>query len=224
MSGAGTWYAVRTMPGAQQPKREYWAEDAPKTRRGYRIRSAIASEHSAVELALTDAGFTFYMPAEFSVVRNRHKKGVYELRRFALFKGYIFVEIHDDDWWRLAEVPGIRGVVANCGKPFAIDVWRDLHRLRLFEINSRAAAEAKAASLNTAEQRLARETRKVVMRAAKKKLSPGRKVKLIWGDKIGREATVQAWEDAGQVRILLQSLEAAEETVSVPYEHLRATG
>jgi len=69
------WYAVRTLPGAQQPKREYWPEDAPKTRKGYRIRSGIASDHSAVELALKDAGFTYYMPVEFAVVRNRHKKG-----------------------------------------------------------------------------------------------------------------------------------------------------
>jgi transcription antitermination factor NusG len=217
-----TWFAVRTLPGAQQPKREYWTEDAERTRKGYRIRSGVSADYSAVELALKDAGFTYYMPVEFAVVRNRHKKGSYELRRFALLKGYLFVgDMEDRDWPRLTEVPGIRGVVASGGKAFSVNTM-DLHRLRMYEARSRAEAEAKATSLSGAEDRLVREKRKFIARSARKKLFPGRDVKLIWGDKVGREATVQAWDDQDKVRIILKSLDDAPETITVPYEFLRA--
>lgn len=222
------WYAVRTSPGAQQPKREYWPETSESSKKGYRIVSGIASDYSAVELALKDAGFTYYMPVEFSAVRNRQKRGVYELRRFALLKGYLFVtDLKDEDWPRLVGgcgkkgVPGIQGVVANCGKAFSISAM-DLFRLRMFEQKSRAEAHAKAASLSRAEERLARDKRKVIIRGARKKLFPGRDVKLIWGDKAGREATVQAWDDQDNVKVLLQSLDAAAETITVPYEFLKA--
>lgn len=219
-----TWYAIRTAPGSQQPKREYWPETAEGSKKGYRIVSGVASDYSAVELALKDAGFTYYMPAEFSVVRNRHKSGLYELRRFALMKGYLFVcELTDGDWSRLSKIPGVQGVVANCGKPFAISPL-DLFRLRMFEANSRREAEAKAASLCNAEERLIREHKKVASRGARKKLFPGREVKLIWGNKMGREATVQAWEDQENVRVLLGNLDAADETIVVPYEFLKAAG
>lgn len=230
------WYAIRTYPGAQQPKREYWTETENENgnpvggKKGYRIISGIASDHSAVELALKGAGFTYYMPAEFAVVRNRHKPGLYELRRFALLKGYLFVaDLADGDWPRLVGapgipgVPGIQGVVANCGTPFAISPM-DLFRLRMFEQNSRAEAQAKADSLSKAEERLSREKRKLIARNARKKLHPGREVKLIWGDKAGRDATVQAWADQENVNVILASLDAAQETITVPYEFLKAVG
>jgi len=222
-----TWYAVRTLPGAQQPKREYWTESENedgkpvRSKKGYRVVSGVASDHSAVELALEDAGFTHYMPVEFMAVRNRRKQGIYELRRFALLKGYLFVEIADGDWMRLYDVSGIRGVVLNAGKPFSISAL-DLFRLRMYEQNSRAVAQAKADSLSKAGERLAREQRKAVVKGARKKLFPGREVKLIWGDKAGRDATVQAWEDQDNVRVLLNSLEAATETITVPFEFLKA--
>lgn len=222
-----TWYAVRTKPGAQMPKREYWPETNERSRKGYRLVSGVASDHSAVELALKDAGFTFYMPVEFSAVRNRHKSGLYELRRFALLPGYLFVsELKDGDWPRLVGapgitgVPGIGGVVANCGKPFAISSM-DLFRLRMFEQKSRAEAQARADSLSRSVERLTREKRKIVVRGARKKLFPSREVKLIWGDKVGRDATVQAWDDQDNVKVLLQSLDAAAETITVPFEFLK---
>lgn len=225
-----TWYAIRTSPGAQRPKREYWTESENEDgrpvggKKGYRIVSGIASDHSAVELALRDAGFTYYMPVEFATVRNRNKPGLYELRRFALLKGYLFVsEIADGDWPRLTAVPGIQGAVANCGRPFAISTM-DLFRLRMFEQNSRDEAQKRAESLRRGEERQVREIKKLAARGARKKLFPGRDVKLIWGDKVGREATVQAWEDQDNVRVLLQSLDAAEETITVPYEYLKAAG
>jgi hypothetical protein len=43
----------------------------------------------------------------------------------------------------------------------------------------------------------------------------------VWGDRIGREATVQAWEDEDKERVLLDSLEASE-TITVPFEYLKA--
>lgn len=222
-----TWYAVRTLPGAQQPKREYWTETENENgrpvggKKGYRVVSGVASDHSAVELALEDAGFTYFMPAEFVAVRKRQKAGLYELRRFALLKGYMFVEVADEDWLRLYAVPGVRGVVKNCGRPFEISLL-DLHRLRMYEQNSRAVAQAKADSLSKAGERIEREKRKGVVKGAKKKLFPGREVKLIWGDKAGHDATVQAWEDQDRVRVLLNSLEAATETITVPFEFLKA--
>jgi len=225
-----TWYAVRTLPGAQRPKREFWTEIAEHTRRGYRVVSGTASEHSAVELALMDRGFTYYMPTEYSVVRNRHRKGLYEVRRFALLKGYLFVaDLADADWPRLVGapgipgVPGIKGVVANCGKPFAISPM-DLFRLRMFEQHSRAEAENRAAQLSRVEEKLLRERKKLAARGARKKLSAGRDVKLIWGEKVGRAATVQAWEDQETVRVLLRSLDEAEETIVVPYQFLKVAG
>jgi hypothetical protein len=222
-----SWYAIRTAPGAQMPKREYWTEEATRSAKGYRIQSGVASDYSAVELALKDAGFTYYMPAEFSAVRNRRKSGLYEVRRFALMKGYMFVsELQDEDWPRLLGgqgfpgVPGVQGVVSNHNTPFAISSL-DLFRLRMFEQKSRAEAQAKASSLSKAGERLVREQRKVVVRGARKKLFPGREVKLIWGDKVGREATVQAWDDQDNVKVLLQSLDAAAETITVPFEFLK---
>lgn len=216
-----TWYAIRVLPGFQAPHRLRWSE--PNECRGYQIASALDPNRSKVEANLDKAKFTHYMPAEYMAVRNRSKPGLYELRRFALLKGYMFVELADEDWYRLYDVVGVHGVVENCGKPFAISAM-DLFRLRMFEQHSKAAEAAKVESLAGAATRLEREKRKVVIRGARKKLFPGREVKLIWGDKIGREATVQGWNDQDQVRVLLSSLEAATETITVPYEFLKAAG
>ena len=224
-----TWYAVRTLPGAQVPKREYWAikehEDGKPIggKKGYRVVSGVASDYSAVELALKDAGFTYYMPVEFSVVRNRHKKGLYELRRFALLKGYVFVsELEDGDWPRLGSTAGIRDVVMNNGKPYPISTM-DIHRLRMYEQSSRANAVAEAKAKSISEDRQIRNDRKNASKQARKKLFPGREVKVLWGDKVGRDATVQAWQDQDMVRVLISQLDALQETVTVPYEFLKAS-
>lgn len=219
-----TWYAIRTKPGAQQPKREYWPEPSEsalsgKPRgKGYRMASSINPEMSAVESALEAKGFTFYMPAEYLAVRNRKHKGLYELRRFALLKGWMFV--CDPDWAQLMEVTGIQGIASSNGAPCPINAM-DLFRLRMYEANSRAAAEQEAKTLSTVGDRLAREQRKTAIKGAKKKLFPGRPVRLIWGDKVGRDATVQAWQDHDLVKVLLDGLEATE-TVVVPFEYLKA--
>jgi transcription antitermination factor NusG len=223
-----TWYAIRTMPGFQSPHRERWPEPSAsalkgqRRGKGYTLASAIDPSRSKIEANLNEAGLVFYMPAEYVAARNRSKPGLYELRRFALLKGYVFVEmVTDEDWDRLYGVTGIHGVVGNCGKPFAISAI-DLFRLRMFEQSSKASAHAKAESLSKANDRLAREKRKGIIRGARKKLFPGKEVKLIWGDKVGRDATVQAWDDQDQVKILLNSLEATTETITVPFEFLKA--
>lgn len=219
------WYAIRTKPGAQQPKREYWLEPsasalAGETRgKGYSLASSTNPEISAVELALQHNGVTYYMPAEFKAVRNRHHKNLYELRRFALLKGYMFVG--DPDWSKVIGAAGVHSIVTNAGEPFCVSPM-DLFRLRMFEQNNRAVAAAQAKAMTTAEDRKERQKRKDIIRAARKKLFPGREVKLAWGEKTGREATVQAWQDQDQVRVLLRSLEASEETLVVPYEFLKA--
>jgi|GEM_PF-5530367 len=182
----------------------------------------MASDHSAVELALKDAGFTYYMPVEFVAARNRLKPNVYELRRFALLKGYMFVgEMEDRDWPRLAKIPGVQGVVGSGGRPLTINPM-DMFRLRMYEARSRAAAEAQARAKMQGVARLERESRKVAIRGARKKLFPGRSVRLIWGKETGREATVQAWTEQDQITVLLANLNAATETITVPYEYLKA--
>lgn len=220
------WYAIRTMPGFQAPHRERWPEpnasalQGKQRGRGYVVVSAITPDRSKIEANLDDAGFVHYMPAEYLAVRSRKKASVYELRRFALLKGYIFVELTDADWYRLYDVPGVRGAVENCGQPFVIGAL-DLFRLRMYEQNNRAVAVARVESLSRAGERLEREKRKTVIKGARKKLFPGRDVKLIWGGKVGHDATVQAWDDDGHVRVLLGNLEAGE-TITVPFEHLKA--
>lgn len=226
-----SWYAIRTMPGAQMPKREYWpvSEDEEgnplRGKKGYRIVSGANPDYSAVELALKDKGLSFYMPVEYAAVRNRHKKHTYELRRFAMLKGYMFVEAVDDPdcvpWSAAIGVNGVRGFVADySGRPFAISTM-DLHRLRMIEDSSRREAEAKVKSLSTATERIAREQRKTAARGAKRKLFPGRPVKLIWGEHVGRDAVVQSWADQDMVRALLTTLDGASETITVPYEFLK---
>jgi len=220
------WFAITTMPGAQLPQREYWAETTgPGRGKGYRIVSSTNPERSAVELALEGAGFTFYMPAEYAAVRNRHRKGVYELRRFALLKGYAFVtEIEEDDQWsRLLNTPGVRSVIMCDGRPFPISAI-DIFRLRMFEANSRAAAETRARNLTRNEARDGRKNSKKAAKAARQKLFPGRSVKILWGDKVGRDATVAAWHDEEHVRVMIDQLDAAAEAVTLPYEFLRAAG
>lgn len=221
------WYAIRTKPGAQQPWRERWTEpsqsalNGQRRGKGYSIASGVNPEQSVIEAALTAKGLTFYMPAEFAVVRNRRHKGVYELRRFALLKGYVFVELDDKDWQHLDRISGIQGVVANNGQPMVIPSL-DLFRLRMYEQNLRAVAVHKAKTMSTNEGRQDRKERKGIIRSARKKFFPGKSVRLIWGDKVGHDATVQAWTDQDQVKVLLETLDGATETLVYPHEYLKA--
>lgn len=114
-----TWYAVRTKPGAQKPQREYAVEQTVSSR-GYRIVPSLNPNLSAVERALADNGFTFYMPAEKRLIRDRQHTDLWKVRRFALLVGYIFL-LDPHDWLLLSETPGVAGVVRDAsGKPLPI--------------------------------------------------------------------------------------------------------
>jgi len=222
------WYAIRTVPGFQVPVRERWKEPSASALAGvargvgYRMASSVNPECFVIESELARAGFTYYMPAEFMAVRNRNHKNLFELRRFALLKGYTFVtEIDDGDWPKLCAVNGVHSVIADTGgKALPINSV-DIHRLRMYEQNSRAEAKAKITSLTKGEANNARNSRQAIAKAARKKLFPGREAKMIWGDKVGRDATVAAWKDHEHVTVILHGLETAE-SVTVPFEFLKA--
>lgn len=124
----GTWYAIRTAPGSQKPQREYVVEqtalgkDGRPMGKGYRIVPSLDPRWSAIEKALGDAGYTFYMPAEKRLVRDRRHTDLWKVRRFALMVGYVFIQgpfVRD----HLLDVPGVVGIVQNAqGEPLAISL------------------------------------------------------------------------------------------------------
>jgi len=130
-----TWYAVRTAPGSQKPQREYEVEET-KSRKGYRIVPSLNPRESAVERALTQAGFVHYMPAEKRMVRDRLRTDLWKVRRFALLVGYVFIK-EPHDFERLRDVPGVISVVSNAGRPMAIDLM-DILMLRSEEAKAEA--------------------------------------------------------------------------------------
>ena len=136
------WYAIRTAPGAQKPQREYKVETLldddgkPRGKKGYRIVPSLDPNRSAVERALQDNGFVYYMPAEKRLVRDRRHTDLWKVRRFALMVGYMFVR-EPHDWRLLFNTPGVAGVVQNAdGTPLPISIL-DIMAVRAAE----AAAE-----------------------------------------------------------------------------------
>lgn len=129
------WYAIRTVPGAQTPQREYLVEDTSGPK-GYRVVPSLNPNYSAVELALSRAGYSYYMPAEKRLVRDRRHTDLWKVRRFALMVGYIFVrDIGSES--AILDVPGVAGVVKGpSGRPLEIDL-ADILMVRAAE----AAAE-----------------------------------------------------------------------------------
>lgn len=143
MAAEGKWYAVRTIPGSQKPQREFAVEttmldkDGKPRGKGYRIVPSLNPNYSAIELALSKAGFTYYMPAEKRLQRDRLKPYLWKTRRFALMVGYIFVR---DPYSisKLIDVPGVAGLVTDMdGNPHVIDLL-DMLKIRSAE----GAAEA----------------------------------------------------------------------------------
>jgi hypothetical protein len=132
----GNWYAVRTIPGSQKPQREFVTERTERGK-GYRIVPSLNPNYSAIELALSKAGFTYYMPAEKRLQRDRRKPYLWKTRRFALMVGYIFVrDPHSIS--ALLDVPGVAGLVTNMeGRPYVVDLL-DMLKIRSAE----GAAEA----------------------------------------------------------------------------------
>jgi len=128
---ASSWFAIRTVPGAQKPEREY-AVERTRSAKGYRIVASLNPDVSAVERALSNNGFTHYMPAEKRLVRDRRHTDLWKPRRFALMVGYVFV--HDPhDWRLLAETSGVQEIVRDVsGNPYPIDLL-DILRVRTAE-------------------------------------------------------------------------------------------
>lgn len=130
------WYAIRTVPGSQKPQREYEVE-ATRSRKGYRITPKLNPGISAIERALTNAGFVHYMPAEKRLVRDRKHTDLWKPRRFALLVGYVFV-LNPTDFRRLEDVDGVAHVVKDAsGAPLRVDLL-DILQLRQAEAQSEA--------------------------------------------------------------------------------------
>jgi transcription antitermination factor NusG len=137
------WLAVKTVPGSQKPQREFVVEptslgaDGRPRGKGYRIVPSLDPNISAVERALDKAGFTYYMPAEKRLVRDRRHTDLWKVRRFALMVGWLFVHAKVDDATisALLNTPGVDGIVSCAGRPL---------KLTLAEILLVRAAEADA--------------------------------------------------------------------------------
>ncbi|ASP53516.1 hypothetical protein CDO31_04725 [Sinorhizobium meliloti] len=135
------WYAVRTVPGAQKPRREFAVEPTSLDKegrprgKGYRIVPNLNHNICAIERALTENGFDCYMPSEKRLVRDRKHTDLWKVRRFALLVGYVFVRDPHD--WRLLEAtPGVAGVVkAADGSPLPIDIM-DILAVRAAEADA----------------------------------------------------------------------------------------
>lgn len=149
-----SWYAVRTVPGSQKPRREYAIEpttldkDGKPRGKGYRIVPNLDHRISAIERSLTENGFDCYMPSEKRLIRDRKHTDLWKVRRFALLVGYVFVR-DPHDWRVLETTPGVAGIVKGAdGSPLPIDIM-DILAVR--------SAEAEAEVEFDRRQRLARQ-------------------------------------------------------------------
>jgi transcription antitermination factor NusG len=152
-----TWYAIRTAPGAQMPKREFVVETGLPRGKGYRIVPSLNAEVSAIERSLSENGHSHYMPVERKVIRSRTAAHTYTTRRFPLIPGYAFVR-NVIDFEALEAVPGVVEVIRNQGRPFVIP-HNDIDRVREWE---QEAVERCRAHLWKLEQEAKRQTRKAL--------------------------------------------------------------
>lgn len=209
-----TWYAIRTLPGAQLPQREYQVESTEldangKSRgKGYRIVPSLNPHVSAIERALNNNGFIHYMPVEKRHVRDRKKTGIWKGRRFPLLLGYVFVQ-DVEDWPRLADTPGVAGIVGSCGVPLPINIM-DILMLRTME------AEAEAQFDREVEQREAM-ARRVSRKKASGMFPSGSRVAIKAGLAEGREATVMGTDRGGRLKALVDGMSMAG-TISIPLD------
>lgn len=165
------WYAVRTVPGSQKPQREFEVE-ATKSRKGYRITPKLNPGISAVERALTNAGFVHYMPAEKRLIRDRKHTDLWKPRRFALLVGYVFV-LNPDDFRRLEDVDGVANVVKDAsGRPLRVDLL-DILQLR--------QAESQAEAFFDVQSQRARKTIRLKAKRDPRLMKIVRKLELVEG-------------------------------------------
>lgn len=208
------------------PQREYTVEKPSEInpdmtgfgRKGYRIVPSLNPKMSAIERALNDIGVQHYMPADYRVIRNRKKTGVYELRRFALLPGYVFV-YNVTDWLKLREAPGVAGIVGIDGVPLKISIV-DIIALRSFEAKSQAKADKEVMAMNSATRADAVKGSQKALALAKRRFSAGQRVKILWGSAAGREATIAGWDDRQQLKAIVDGLDAAA-MVSVAFDAVK---
>ena len=209
-----TWYAVRTAPGAQLPQREYAIENtAAKHGKGYRIVPSLNPNISAVERALRDNGFKFYMPVERRLVRDRRKHDLWKPRRFAILLGYVFVT-DVVDWQLLEETPGVAGIVGTRGTPMPINP-KDMERLVQIEKECEEAYQRYVArmELNEAKKLAAQQK---LSRAKVKQLYPsGSWVSATKGAFAGRTFVVAGLDRNGRLKMIADGLNAIG-TISLP--------
>lgn len=126
-----SWYAIRTKPGAQLPRKEYVVTKT-RSHKGYRIDAVTNVELSAIERALDDCGYEYYMPTEKRLIRDRRHTDLWKVRRFALMVGYVFIR-RPADWRSLLMVPGVQDIVTTAeGQPMPIDIT-DILNVRAME-------------------------------------------------------------------------------------------
>lgn len=142
LSARDAWFAVRTAPGSQKPQREYSAEKT-RSAKGYRIVPSLNPNLSAIERALLDAKFEFWMPAEKRLVRDRRHTDLWKVRRFALMVGYVFIR-EPHDFGKLGSVPGVAGIVRDAsGEPVPID-FLDILAVRSAEADAEVEFDKKS--------------------------------------------------------------------------------
>lgn len=156
------WYAVRTVPGFQKPQRQFSVEptqpnnDGTVRGKGYKIAVSMNPNISAIELALSNAGFDCYMPAEKRLVRDRKHTDLWKVRRFALMVGYVFVR-EPHDFYALSRVRGVAGIVSNAdGRPLPIDIL-EIMAVRSVEAQAEVDFDAQSRAARQKVRRKAKE-------------------------------------------------------------------
>lgn len=205
-----TWFAIRTRPALQQPRREFHVVET-KSGKGYRVEASMDPEISAIERALDEEGFIHYMPVERRLVRSRRKTHHWETRRFAMVPGYVFVA-DVDDFPRLEAISEVMGVVGSAGTPLPISIL-DILMLRAMEANAQVEFD-QAMELREAQ------ARRVSQRKAKKMFPAGHRVEIMRGLAKGKTAIVVGPERDGRLKAFIEGLDAAG-TISVPLDSVK---
>lgn len=204
-----TWYAARTKPGAQMPQRTYEVETT-RSVKGYRLVPSLDPNMSAVEISLKRGGFTYYMPADMRVIRDRKKTNVWTKRRFALLLGYVFVDDTEKaiNWRKLEEeTPGIERVVRCAGKPMPI-----------FESEMEVLREREAYLAEKADYVLALYQERAALKGQTRRMTSskfpiGSKVVITKGLAQDKTGEVTGLDREGRLKLLVQKLE-----MSVPFD------
>jgi transcription antitermination factor NusG len=191
------------------PQRVYDVETTRSTK-GYRLVPSLDPNISAIEISLKRNGFTYYMPADIRVIRDRKKTNVWTKRRFALLLGYVFVEdsLKPIDWKKLEEkTPGIEKVVRSAGVPIPI-LKSEMQLLREMEAQSAEIAEEK---LRFFQERAALKSQ--TRRMTSSKFPVGSKVVITKGIAQMKTGEVIGSDREGRLKLLVQKLE-----MSVPFD------